>query len=42
MSKGGKRPGAGRKFVYGEPTKRMSIPLSLVKKVEQLLKSKKT
>jgi len=35
---GGKRKGSGRKLKYGEPTVRMYIPLSLVKKVKEMLK----
>lgn len=41
MKRGGKREGAGRKpgtSLYGEPTKPMRIPLSLVAEVEKMLR----
>lgn len=38
MKHGGKRPNAGPKYKYGEPTKRMSIPLSMVAAIEKKLK----
>jgi hypothetical protein len=37
---GGKRKGSGRKNKYGEPTKVMRIPLSLIPTIEKLLRKK--
>ncbi len=37
MTHGGKRKGAGPKFKYGEPTKVMRIPVSLIPKVRKML-----
>ena len=37
MTHGGKRKGAGNKLKYGEPTKTMRIPLSLVPAIAKLL-----
>ena len=40
MKHGGKRKGAGNKLKYGEPTKTMRIPLSLVPAIANILKRK--
>ena len=34
---GGKRPKAGRKHKYGEPSKQVLVPVSLVKAVQDLI-----
>lgn len=36
---GGKRPNSGRKYKYGEPTKVMRIPVSLVDVVNRLMEN---
>jgi hypothetical protein len=38
--RGGAGRGQGPKFKYGEPTKLMRIPISLVPEVEKLIQSK--
>jgi len=34
---GGKRPNAGRKYKYGEPTEMVRVPVSLIPKIQKMI-----
>jgi hypothetical protein len=37
MTHGGKRKGSGAKLKYGEPTKVIRVPVSLIKPIKKML-----